>query len=414
MSREFDGVDDLVTATVTAIDSGNVTVVGWIRPDTAGETSAGTIFNIETTGSASVSFVRFLILSTTLRLRAWHTFATTSADTRTTNVIPTAAWTCFVATFRASDGKWRIYLGSQSAPMVEATYDLQQAAAGTRTTAGVWATIGNNRATSVTYDGRIGHVAYDAREWTLVEAEALRLGSRPIQTGTLRGYWPLDSPTASVVEDLSGNGANGTLTGAVVAEEPPVPMSWGYGPFGLLVPSSALTAVGKELDVRWDVRQAVSDASDLRWSTRAAVGDSTDARWNVRFNVGDQADVQWDTRAAVSDQLQSVWNVGLVVGDAADLRWGLRAAVADSIDLRWQVLGALVLVGKELSLRWSTRAAIGDSTVLRWQVASPLVIVATAAVGDTAAATATVGDAAVTTTATSDSGVVTATVGVGP
>lgn len=239
MARDFDGVDDIITATVTAVDSGDWTIAAWCAPDTAGEGSFGNLFRVETSGG---SFTQVVLMASAARdVYAIQNFATTDALTRTSTVLTASAWACVVATYRDSDKKCRVYVGTLSAAMAEASYTTQTAGVGTRDTAGTVASIGSPPNTAETWDGKIGATCFDARQWTLDEMESFRQGLYPIPTSTMRGFWPLDSPTAAQAEDLSGNGAHGTVTGAIAAEGPPVAMRWGDS-FGMTFTAAAAAA----------------------------------------------------------------------------------------------------------------------------------------------------------------------------
>lgn len=244
MARQFDGIDDVIAAAITAMDSGDWTIAVWVNPTSAGEGSGGVFVQIETSGGGIRQRFRFPVAGRTVQALQSYTGGAGNAVTTTTNTLPTAAWSLVVATFRASDKMCRVYIGDLDSPMVEASYSAQVAGGTTRGTAGTVANIGNNSATSATQVGSLGQVAIAAREWSLDEMEAFRLGVRPVNSGAMRGFWPLDSPTAAQAEDLSGNGANGTVTGAVVSEDPPVPLGWGEMVQPVLVVVAGATVTG--------------------------------------------------------------------------------------------------------------------------------------------------------------------------
>lgn len=159
----------------------------------------------------------------------------------------------------------------------------------------------------------------------------------------------------------------------------------------------SLTAIGKDLDIRWLLRAAVGDPTDLRWITRAAlgdplslrwairtpIGDPADLRWGIRTPVGDPVDLRWITRAALGDPLSLRWLVRAPIGDPLDVRWGIRTPVGDPTDLRWGVRSRLgdtvdarwsvrAPLGDPIDLRWIVRARIGDSADLRWAIRTPV------------------------------------------
>jgi hypothetical protein len=225
MGRSFNGTTDVITATITAIPvNTDWTLAMWVKPTTAGEGNVGKIIRIDSGTQVRQEF-RFLAAGRTLRAQA--TATTTSASTTTTTALTAAVWQCVVATYRNSDGKCRIYIGSQSAAMTEASYATQVAQVGGTLAGGTTCRIGNDNATASTFDGSMERGLVTAREWTGDEMERFRLGFHPVTTGSMRGYWPLDSPTAAQAEDLSGNGANGTVSGCLAVEGPPIGINWG-------------------------------------------------------------------------------------------------------------------------------------------------------------------------------------------
>lgn len=220
MARDFDGVDDIITSTVTAVDTGDWTLGGYFNPDTAGEGGFGILLCVQN-GTALIQQLDFN--DSTRKLFVAQPYSSTNAVAVTNEALAAAGWSACFCTFRASDAKMRAFIGTLSVPMAEATYSSQVAGVGTRTTGATTFNVGNRTAASSTFDGRIFRPFFWGRELSLAEMEAFRLGRQPVQDGSLRVFLPLDSPTGSQAEDLSGNGANGTVTGAVAADNPPIP-----------------------------------------------------------------------------------------------------------------------------------------------------------------------------------------------
>lgn len=245
MARDFDGVDDIIKNTSITTFSGSYTMAGWINADSAAEG----LRIIETARSSDGLGERGLIVQTGFKLEAFQGFTTEWSDSVSTQTLTVGVWYCVVATYTSSDKKMRMYYGSLSAPMAEMSYSLQTAGVGTIMETSVRVMVGSttNGETNRDFDGRIEHAFCDNRIWTLDEMEAFRQGQRPINTGSMIFYWPLDSPTAAQAEDLSGNGYHGTVTGAIAAEGPPVAMRWGDS-FG--VTYTAAVAGGAVLDER--------------------------------------------------------------------------------------------------------------------------------------------------------------------
>lgn len=243
MARSFNGTTDKIQGTVTAADSGDWTIAAWIKPATAGEGSVGRVLQIETSGGTRIQTCYFDGGISGLLFEQMRGGAQTAASE--TNVNWLNVWAVAVGCYRASDSLIRIYRGTLSSAMAEATYGVQRAGDGARTTGGTVAVIGNNAAASGTWNGLIGPVCFDVREWTLDEAEAFRQGRFPVSDGAMRLFCPLDSPTVSQAEDLSGNGVAFTATGTTLAEDPPVPLGWWQPP--VLVSRSALALSGSAL-----------------------------------------------------------------------------------------------------------------------------------------------------------------------
>ena len=199
-------------------------MAAWINADSAAEG-----LRIIETAKSSGAEERGFIVQTGFKLEAFQEFTTTWSDSLSTETLTVGVWYCVVATYTSSDKKMRMYYGSLSAPMVEMSYTTQTAGVGTIVETSVRVMVGSttNGETNRDFDGRIEHAFCDNRIWTLDEMEAFRQGQRPINTGSMIFYWPLDSPTAAQAEDLSGNGYHGTVTGALAAEGPPVAMRWG-------------------------------------------------------------------------------------------------------------------------------------------------------------------------------------------
>lgn len=129
------------------------------------------------------------------------------------------------------------------------------------------------------------------------------------------------------------------------------------------------TFVGDTLDLRWNVRQAVGDPVQFLWTTKAAVGKSVQFLWDVNaigiVAVGKDLSLVWNTKQAIGDTLDLRWNTRIPIGDALALAWGVRALAGDDLSLRWNTKAR---VPKELSIVWDTRAILSDTLDLRWGV----------------------------------------------
>lgn len=244
MARDFDGTTSVISGTVTAIDTGDWTIIGWVNLDGAGESSSGRFLTVSN-GSSEVHAFLNADASRHMRCNALYTGGVGPATTTTNEALSTGTWYCVAGTFSASDKKCRIYYGTQSAAMAECTYSSQVAAGTTRTTGATTAYVGNNNAATRTHDGRISHIGYLPWGMTVAEMEQFRLGDLTALYvhGTPRLVALLDSPDNTAVPDLSGNGVALTATSTAVAEGPPVGMRWGTGgPTSVLAVASGSSA----------------------------------------------------------------------------------------------------------------------------------------------------------------------------
>jgi len=212
------------------------------------------------------------------------------------------------------------------------------------------------------------------------------------------------TPDAALTErkDQNNSGASsGIWTGVEIADSNAVVTAashsytavasfsetFGGGALLYLNPAGGTTAIGKDLQLVWDVRAALGDTLQTVWDVRAAVADTLQLVWDVRAALGDTLALQWDVRAALGDTLQLVWDVQItglsaigkdlaliwntraVLGDTVQLVWNTRAAVADTVQLVWNTRAA---VSDLLQLVWDTRSVIGDPLVLTWDVRAAL------------------------------------------
>lgn len=137
--------------------------------------------------------------------------------------LPLNEWAFAAVTYNEVDtAECAIYYGPLNAPAVEATYVLAQngsGVAGDDSTFLTW--IGNlQRAPTNPFTGDIGIVAIINRRITLAECEDWKNNPRVI-AGTIL-FQRLGENGDGLQLDLSGNGNNGTVTGATVRADPPL------------------------------------------------------------------------------------------------------------------------------------------------------------------------------------------------
>jgi hypothetical protein len=227
LALDFDGVDDITAATISSINAVAWTMGAWINPDDIGET-AGRIFSIWNGSAETHQFPLYsggggfnLVVN---RLKS----TTALFGVSTANAWAASEWRCVFATWDGSgDGlaDFDLLVGSLTAAVasVGTTGTTSAGGTGTVTAAGTTLHIGNNSATTRSFNGRIARPFIVPWKMTVPEMEAYRLGS----VGVLyaHGAPVVFHPYATAI-DVSGNAANGTVTGAVAAEGPPVPFRW--------------------------------------------------------------------------------------------------------------------------------------------------------------------------------------------
>jgi hypothetical protein len=220
LALDFDGADDVVTATVVDPATTAFTFGAWINPDTIGETT-GRIFDV------GAQYVWYLY-----NVDGAVSFIRGAATTNLQCVSASAAWvaTEWRCVFLRWDGggnartDYTMYAGSLSAAVasvgVSETGSSDGSGATTSATAMYW---GNRAAGDRAFDGRVARPFIVPWQMSLAEMDAYRLGSVGVlfAHGRPRVFLPYAS-----AKDLSGTGAHGTVTGAVAAEGPPIPMRW--------------------------------------------------------------------------------------------------------------------------------------------------------------------------------------------
>jgi len=141
------------------------------------------------------------------------------------------SWFFVAGSFLAGDSGPRLYKGSLSAAVAEASYATRVAETGILVSdAAESSVLGNRVNADRTFDGVIEHVSVWDNALSLAQLEALRL--RPYAPFhrfataagvliNLKGYWPLTESAAATCLDHSRNGNNGTVTGTTVGASAP-------------------------------------------------------------------------------------------------------------------------------------------------------------------------------------------------
>lgn len=318
MARDFDGVDDIINCGSAAVldDLANWTHCCWFRPDTTGEAGFGTmmrknandaalgkVFHVEATGSFRGAARR---ATTNLSLEA------------SDNTITLGQWVFGAFTYDGTTGK--LFKGSPGGAVAETSYKVNTQGAGALTSDsnGVL-TIGNDITGATTFDGRIAYCRWFNAALTADELTAV-MYNRPARPSALVFFMPLIG--ASPEPDWSGNGSNGTVTGAVVADGPPVPppylgdedfLAWvvsaGSGVSGTIAVTLAnfTSAISGSRTVRGTIAQtladftsAISGSKTIRGTIAQTLANFTSAIAGAKSHVGTMAATLADLTSAIT------------------------------------------------------------------------------------------------------------------
>ncbi len=211
MSRDFDGVDDLINCGTAGLDNkAPFTVACHCFPDTQGEANVGRFVD---KGSATTGW-QFHI-SATNRVRFNHAYTgATPTDLELSSVnnsIVLDKWQFVAMTWDGSPTATNahLYVDGQ-----ETAYAVTTDAVGTKgDDAALPFLIGNSIAAARTFDGALAHVMFYGKVLTPGEMRQIRFFPASI-TDRLLGYWPLRG-ISSPEPDYSGLGNHGLLTGTL-------------------------------------------------------------------------------------------------------------------------------------------------------------------------------------------------------
>lgn len=225
MSYLFDGVDDVITATLDAgVADSDWTACAWVKSVNHGEGNAGVIFLLSDSGATRQRFR----LQATDEFQGWQEQAGANASiaTSTGDANPHALWKCLIAVYTHSTRTIDLFHGSESVAMAEVSgyFVDQTGTAGGTASAGTTLTIGNNTAGSATFNGRIARCAFYSRALDSTEREAFRQGTIPADDMVF--FFPLDATYGT--NDASGLDQHGTATGASYSsDDPSLGYTWG-------------------------------------------------------------------------------------------------------------------------------------------------------------------------------------------
>jgi len=224
MSLSFNGTTGVVTGPTFTIPR-QVTVTAWISPNTMGEGNGGVIWRHSPNGGVRYQLF-FNGTAASNKLEWLANFSTTAGIWEmTSGFSPLSGWKGLALTYDSSSTAnnptlYTLIGSTLSTLTVGSGLTKVQTPAGSLTLDSQPSFVGNNETGFNTWDGLIGQVAV----WTsLLSSDQIAsiLFRGPLSVPGAFLYWPMWGSDASA-RDYSGNGQNGTVTGAVLATLPPV------------------------------------------------------------------------------------------------------------------------------------------------------------------------------------------------
>lgn len=229
MSRNFANSTDIIKhGTSTAFDNqAAMTFCAWINPSNLNSDEEGVILKVKNSTFAGSQLTVGDLFAGASTNSYWFfvAHATTHAESHgAIGSITIGSWKFIAGTFIDGGGAPKLYQGTTPEDLVEATYSVQIAPVGARdddsvggpTVGGRW----NGSAVDIPFPGKIQYPAIFNRVLTLAELKVVMEFPLNIKNGLL--LMPRYG-SASPERDLSGNGNDGTVTGATVsADEPPM------------------------------------------------------------------------------------------------------------------------------------------------------------------------------------------------
>ncbi|OGM33438.1 hypothetical protein A2803_04980 [Candidatus Woesebacteria bacterium RIFCSPHIGHO2_01_FULL_44_21] len=218
---DFDGTDDVVTVTNADPIDMNVgllngfTISAWVNPDTAGEGSAGQIFNKTTTTTTNCALGGSTPFNVTCTLDS-----ATDATVTVNGVLPASTWTHFAVSY-TDDADDEITVWINGIAMGSSTNGVGPNSADTSAL-----NIGNNTGGTATFDGKIDEFKVYSSELASDQIKidanfggVLNFGVGSDEASQVSGgagnppvgWWGLDDNTGTSAQDRSGNGNTGTL-----------------------------------------------------------------------------------------------------------------------------------------------------------------------------------------------------------
>lgn len=217
MAIDFDGTDDILNygSPSHLDDLSNWTYCAWVRPDTLGELTFGTIMRKSASGPG-----RTMNNEGTNQLRGAASRATTNMNIYSANnTMVMGSWQFVAWTYDGTTGK--LFHGSPGGACAEVSYGSNTQGTGAMSSdASASLTVGNETGGATTYDGRIAYARIFNVALTANELTGVMYNAPVRRDACVFDAW-LDTTTGV---DRSGNAVVPTVTGSpVLADNPPIP-----------------------------------------------------------------------------------------------------------------------------------------------------------------------------------------------
>lgn len=189
---------------------------------------------------------------------------------------------------------------------------------------------------------------------------------------------PIDN-THPLTIGADGNGTTERFNGSIdeVAVYPTV-----LSPTRILAhynAGAASSAVGKVLQVVWNMRAPVGKSVQTVWNVRSVVGKSVQAAYNVRATVNKTLQARFNLRSSAGKSLQSVFNVRSAVGKSVQAQFRVRSVVGKAVQAQFRVRSSAgkavqavwndrAIVGRTLGVQFAVRQVVGASAELQYRV----------------------------------------------
>lgn len=225
-----DGGSERVIHPNTGTDPTSATLYFWVYP-TATTASRSIFRKISVALAGGWSFAT----AASAGLRTTVNYSTTNADSRTTSGLVINTWQ-FIATTFDGVAAPKIYVGSLTAALAELSYNVSNAASGSRVTeSGAQIVVGNIESPATSFSaGFPGHIA--VMNWipgvVLTEGQLKSHQFMPRVHPSTKIFSQYGFNGTSTQPDWSGNGNAGTVAGATQSAHVPL-----ASPFGFAVPS---------------------------------------------------------------------------------------------------------------------------------------------------------------------------------